>query len=687
MRQIHDLFLLKNSMLFAEARNVLVRLREAGVDFLLFKGIGIVLRYHLSLAARPMGDVDILVKPDAVRRAERVLAELGWHYAHPRERRPTDVHSYDYVKPGPRGFDLHWYALLESPRPAIDDGLWARAETTDWDGFPVNVMAPADLVLTGVVNGLRETEPMRLQWIYDVAGIALADGGVDWRVVWDEARKRDLLDSVFKGLHLVHRISGDAVPAAVLGSLLKRDPGFRGRFLRSVVAGARTQELSEAERSEVQTALRPSAGRRPRAGQAAADMDGLPSQIRFVANRHDQIESLFLQRRHLPLLAELFQAGDRTMLEAAIALFPDAPQGFLAVPPGLLALRIRPALAEYRARSAGRHLPRELVLCCGTAREVMVEVRNDSACCWPVCHGSSALFGLTYRLIPESGARTWSGGPRTYLARPKRASVAFVEPGQSMRCRLKVTAPSEPGRYIAHLELVQEHVAWFSAHGNEFPTIALRAVASRPRGAYAPAKSVVHDTLAAETRIVETASGTCYSTDGYGTVIWRAIAEGHRADRIASAFASMAILDKEVVDRFVAHLVTEGLIERSSRADGVRGRAFTVERVDAFAAPMLRKEELPQAAVPGSFGGHSEAARHVAALERRAIEGEAFAWSLAVELDATRRSYESERTTWIAGSREAARHAAALEQRAREAETFAQSLVAEPCYHAPVLRN
>ncbi len=50
----------------------------------------------------------------------------------------------------------------------------------------------------------------------------------------------------------------------------------------------------------------------------------------------------------------------------------------------------------------------------------------------------------------------------------------------------EVEAPSEPGRYLLELDLVFEHVAWFSQRGAETHRLPVRVVAPEPGAAGSP---------------------------------------------------------------------------------------------------------------------------------------------------------------------------------------------------------
>jgi hypothetical protein len=66
------------ALLEERLERLMARFGEAGVDFVLLKGSAIALRYLGGLKARPMGDLDVLVRPERATAAHELALELGW---------------------------------------------------------------------------------------------------------------------------------------------------------------------------------------------------------------------------------------------------------------------------------------------------------------------------------------------------------------------------------------------------------------------------------------------------------------------------------------------------------------------------------------------------------------------------------------------------------------------------------
>ena len=115
-------------------------------------------------------------------------------------------------------------------------------------------MSPEDLLLTSIVNGVRDY-PIRPHWIHDVATIVDSEPVIPWAKVWEEARKRHLREQVFIALNLVRGISKETIPETVLENILENDLEFYRHLLKLAIAEGQTHELIKARLDEIEAVL------------------------------------------------------------------------------------------------------------------------------------------------------------------------------------------------------------------------------------------------------------------------------------------------------------------------------------------------------------------------------------------------------------------------------------------------
>ena len=606
LKGIYRYFHFRSNLIASAGRRAVLGMLDAGIDVVLFKGIAIALKYHGNTAIRPMADMDVLIRRESIPQAEEVLRQYGYRYINPEEKKSTDVHAHQYINADYSSLDLHWYSLYESPHAGIDDGIWKRAGVLDWNGLVVKVMSPEDLLLTSIVNGVRDY-PIRPHWIHDVATIVASEAVIPWAKVWEEARKRHLREQVFIALNLVRGISKQTIPEALLETILESDPEFYRHLLELAIDEGQTHELVRGKLDEIEAVLsqadkcwEPCARGRVNlsgANLSGANLSGAPRRIRYFLDENKAIKGLFLKWGHLSLLAELFEVSDLQVLNDLVANRPTQGWGHLTLPPGLLATKQKPTLQTYDARIAVVDAPSSYVLLAGQIALVTVEVENNTTCCWPVCEGSLAGFGLSYHLLSEDGNVFLWDTPRSYLCNPRISHVSFIEPSRVLTCKLKIVAPSEPGRYIVQLDLVQEGVRWFSQDVHQFPRIDLEVLPNDRIDCYdVNGPGIVHENTDDETVIINTRTGAYYTVNGYASLIWNAIVDGYGEGEIVSAFAVAAIFpaDEQVVERFIKSLVAERLITPSETGGAGRRGDFRVDGRFGTLVPVLTRHPEPR---------------------------------------------------------------------------------------------
>jgi hypothetical protein len=480
MKGIYRYFLFRSNLVAAAARPVLAAFAAAGVEAVAIKGLALGLRYHKNVALRPMADVDVLVRHADVAEAEAALRACGWRYRYGAAKKQRDIHSHDYVDGASGGFDLHWFALPEAAAEGADDGFRARAETIDWQRQPLRVLGREDLALIAMVNAMREADAMPCVWVYDVAALIADAPGFDWDLLWAEAGRHGVRTQVFSALLLLARIAPWLIPEARVHAFLAADLALTRDRLRAVVAETRTDTLTAAGRAYAAECLVPE--RKARwfglfpARDAYADLaadPATPKHLRITRNEAGEIVGLYMHRRHVPLLGQLFAVSDAAAL--AVALAGLGREGAVKLPPGCLDLREATG-AAYAAR-AKLAAPPHLTLPAGEAGEIALFVINASDEAWTVAEKTAALYGVSYHLHDHTDTLVAWDQPRTYFMTVRPGTLAFVAPGQRLACRMKVHAPEAPGRYFLHLDVLRETVTWFSAMGERFPVVELEVIA------------------------------------------------------------------------------------------------------------------------------------------------------------------------------------------------------------------
>jgi hypothetical protein len=163
----------------AELRRLVAALQSAGIRAAAYKGPALAMRAYGHLALRTYADLDLLVAPEDVPAAARVLEGCGYVSAHrfsPAQDavfRRTDG-DYPFHHPHTAALvELHCHvssARFCVPLPTAE--LLARARPVPIGGGEVPALADDDLFLALCLHGAKHRWS-RLEWLAAAAGLAL----------------------------------------------------------------------------------------------------------------------------------------------------------------------------------------------------------------------------------------------------------------------------------------------------------------------------------------------------------------------------------------------------------------------------------------------------------------------------------------------------------------------------------
>ena len=93
----------QNTLMYRELARILESFSEAGIPVILLKGAALALTVYEDIGLRPMGDLDLLVRPEDLRKAWQIMGKLNYEVLSAN----TEVVLRNFE--GPEiGVDLHW---------------------------------------------------------------------------------------------------------------------------------------------------------------------------------------------------------------------------------------------------------------------------------------------------------------------------------------------------------------------------------------------------------------------------------------------------------------------------------------------------------------------------------------------------------------------------------------------------
>lgn len=231
LRELATLSVMQMLQLEEMLRQSLDLFVEHDIEAMLLKGAALAYTSYQSFPDRPMGDIDLLIRPEDAERAWSLLRARGWtpapvmgtleRYAG-HHHLPPLFHDSTNCR-----LEIHDKILAgEHPFCFSTDAFWSRAKRITVNGRAMTVPDPMHQ-LWHICAHFAWSHAM--EWggwraLRDVQ--AIAAGGFDWPEFARFARETRAATCCYWTLRMARRLAGAAVPVDVLSSLKPPYPEF-----------------------------------------------------------------------------------------------------------------------------------------------------------------------------------------------------------------------------------------------------------------------------------------------------------------------------------------------------------------------------------------------------------------------------------------------------------------------------
>ena len=204
-----------------QAANAFEQFVRADIPFIVLKGGALHAEGFGPSCRRVMGDVDILIRPEAARKAIDILTDSGWSSVNGESpaflRRLADIRISGNYRKGRHGdLDLHSTPFhFSRANRFLDDALWAAARPVQLSLRPVLVPDAADAIVVSLAHAPHSKGG---DWAVDVL-TRIAHQPIDWAKLAKVATERRLVLSCLSGLRYLRDVLGAAVPDTVIETL------------------------------------------------------------------------------------------------------------------------------------------------------------------------------------------------------------------------------------------------------------------------------------------------------------------------------------------------------------------------------------------------------------------------------------------------------------------------------------
>jgi hypothetical protein len=225
----------------SNATPALKKVREAGVELLVLKGMAQAALDVRNLKGRIAYDIDVLIRAGDLPEALSILHADGWRSARGESQlflrqRGTRFRSLNLVKPPFGDIDLHSRAYLTTgATSAPETGLWARSARTRLIDVDVSVPSPTDRLMNAIAHGVPDAHH-HSDWLADCAQL-IGEGTVDWPLLVSLAEELAAPAQAALVLLYVHEVLGHPVPEAVRATLWEKARSDPSDYFKALLLG------------------------------------------------------------------------------------------------------------------------------------------------------------------------------------------------------------------------------------------------------------------------------------------------------------------------------------------------------------------------------------------------------------------------------------------------------------------
>ena len=227
----------RNCCMMRALARIAAAFSDVGIPLMVLKGAALNLTVYRQPHARPMGDLDLFIKPEHVEDALALLEGLGCLRGEPLVREDFFPRFYYEceLKIGqvyPIKIDLHVrpFRPLRYSRLVPDEAFWARADSVRIGAATVLIPSTEEMLIHLAAHSAIHGNA-RPMWLEDLRHwVAAHRGEIDWERFLDTVRAWGLALPVRQAVRLADERLGEVCPPDVAQRLLEMHSSWRDRL-------------------------------------------------------------------------------------------------------------------------------------------------------------------------------------------------------------------------------------------------------------------------------------------------------------------------------------------------------------------------------------------------------------------------------------------------------------------------
>lgn len=174
----------KNQKAIIAIQKVLTDFTTLGIDYVLLKGLSVLLAYYKDIGVRVTGDYDILI-PKSQKEQALQYFESQWQtkLTYLERLQTKEFHAANFKLPQGVDIDVHWHLNYENGLGNNGNFFLQNAVNKQHQsGLNYKILAPTHLIFHTIVHGISLSNINAIRWITDCVIIDKHET-IDWQAV------------------------------------------------------------------------------------------------------------------------------------------------------------------------------------------------------------------------------------------------------------------------------------------------------------------------------------------------------------------------------------------------------------------------------------------------------------------------------------------------------------------------
>ncbi len=228
LKAVHYQSLARNMLLQDELGRILSAFNKEGIPVIVLKGAALLDTVYRDISLRPMSDLDILVRPEDLKRAEALVLRLDYVYVARQDNGNVNTENRHLPNLAHRKkgipLELHQHIVNADDACYFDIArFWARAQPVRKNSAEALVFSPEDLLAHLSIKFLldrRYQSMAALGQLCDISEIINHyNGALDWDLIARTARENGFAAGLYGVLYGCQSVLGTSLPAEFMHRL------------------------------------------------------------------------------------------------------------------------------------------------------------------------------------------------------------------------------------------------------------------------------------------------------------------------------------------------------------------------------------------------------------------------------------------------------------------------------------